>query len=279
MTRRAMVVLALMATFQVACGGGSSSPTAPSTTTAAPPTPTRVIGVSGNLAFGEVRVGSSRTSTFTISNSGNSTLTVTGVSASGGFASQSAASWTSGQIPAGSSQSVTIAFEPTTAGTYSGTLTVNADHTSGTNTIAVSGTAVAVSSFSGSWSGTYVVERCDGPGSIQDILCSAPSGSRPGGIYPVGTSLPITLTLVQNGNNVTGTFALGNVRGVATGVVTNGLLTLQGTATGGTLTAVITYWSTRATGNVMDGFASYNITIQGAPGVGVLVTRFGRVTK
>jgi hypothetical protein len=38
---------------------------------------------------------------------------------------------------------VTIQFAPTAAQTYSGTLTVNGDQTSGTNTIAISGTGIA----------------------------------------------------------------------------------------------------------------------------------------
>ncbi len=138
---------------------------------------------------------------------------------------------------------------------------------------------VVVPPFAGSWSGTYIVESCVGTGSIHDLLCSAPAGSRPGGIYPVGTSLPITLILTQSGSAVSGTFALGGVRGVGTGVVANGLLTLEGTARDGTLTAVITHWSTRAIGNVMDGFANYNISVSGVPGIAILVTRFGRVTR
>lgn len=265
------------AVLAAACSGGgdSGTPTAPTPTA---PATTRIIGVSGNLAFGEVQVGSSRSATFTISNSGNATLTVNGLNASGGIVSQSTANWTSGQVPPGSSQQVTITFRPTTAGVYSGTLTVDADHTSGSNSLAISGTATDLP-YAGNWSGTYIVERCDGTGSMQDVLCSARSGSRPGGVFPVGTSLPITLNLNQSGNTVTGTFALGDVRGVATGVVSNGLLTLQGTATNGLLAAVITHWSTRAQGNVMDGVASYNITVSGVPGVGGLVTRLGRVTK
>lgn len=269
--RRAVSFL-LLALTAAACGGGksNSTPTAPTATATAV---TRIIGLSGNLAFGEVQVGSSRAASFTISNSGNATLTVSGLSASGGIVSQSAASWTSGTIAPGGSQQVTITFRPTAAGVYAGTLTVEADHTSGSNTLSISGTAIDAS-FAGNWSGNYIVERCEGTGSMQDVLCSARRG-----IFPIGTSLPMTLNLNQSGSTVTGTFALGDVRGVATGVVTNGLLTLQGTATGGTLTAVITYWSTQVRGNAMEGFASYNLTVSGVPGVGGLVTRLGRVTK
>jgi len=49
-------------------------------------------------------------------------------------------SFSSGTIAAGGSQPVTIQFAPTAAQSYSGTLTVNGDQTSGTNTISISGT-------------------------------------------------------------------------------------------------------------------------------------------
>lgn len=265
---RRCVVVALVA-LCIGCGK-DSSPTAPT----AVGTPTRVIGVNGNLAFGDVAVGDRKMATLTITNSGTAAMTVTGLSVSGGLAAHSAASWTSGQVPAGGSQTVTIAFEPTAAGAYSGVLTVNADHTSGTNSLPMSGTGVEVSSFSGIWTGSYIVERCDGTGSIQDLLCGASRGA-----FPAGSSLPIRLVLSQNGNNVSGTFALGQVQGVATGVVAGGVMTLQGTATNGQLTAAISSWSTRAQGRVMTGTAAYNLTIQGVPGVAVMVTRLGSVTK
>lgn len=51
-------------------------------------------------------------------------------------------SWTNGTIAPGMSQAVTIRFSPTAAQSYGGTLTVTADHTSGTNTIPISGTGV-----------------------------------------------------------------------------------------------------------------------------------------
>jgi len=116
------------------CGGdGGSSPTAPSSSRP----PTRVIALSGNLAFGNVAVGQEATATMTISNSGNATLTVTGMTGpSGGYTS----SFTSGAIVAGGSQQSTIFFKPTAGQSYNGTLTVNGDQTSGTNTISISGT-------------------------------------------------------------------------------------------------------------------------------------------
>jgi hypothetical protein len=121
--------------FVAACGGSSSSPTTP---TPAVVVSTRVIGLIGNLTFGNVPVGQQLTSTLTITNSGNAALTVTGMTAPSGGAYT--ASTTTGTVTAGGSLPVTIFFKPTAAQTYSGTLTVNGDQTSGTNALAISGT-------------------------------------------------------------------------------------------------------------------------------------------
>ena len=138
-------LLVLLCVPLTAACGGSGSPTAPT------PQQTRTIGLSGNLAFGNAVVGTTQTATLTISNSGNSTLTVTGMTGPRGFS----ASWTSGPIAAGGSQLVTIGFTPTSAGNHGGTITVNADHTGGTNTISVSGTAHP--NMLGAWFGTLTI--------------------------------------------------------------------------------------------------------------------------
>jgi pimeloyl-ACP methyl ester carboxylesterase len=102
------------------------------------PTPTRIISLSGNLAFGSVAVGSSPQSILTIYNTGNSTMTMSSISYPNGFSG----SW-SGTIAANGSQPVTVTFSPTAATSYGGTVTVNSDATSGGNTIAASGTGTA----------------------------------------------------------------------------------------------------------------------------------------
>jgi len=58
---------------------------------------TRVISLSGNLAFGTVETGKTAELTFTIGNSGTGTLSVTGITVPGGYSP----SWTSGTIGAG----------------------------------------------------------------------------------------------------------------------------------------------------------------------------------
>ena len=102
-------------------------------------TATPIIGVSGNLAFGNVTTGTTATATLTITNSGNATLTVSRIAYPSGFSGAF-----SGTIPAGGSQGVTVTFAPVALISYSGNVTVNSDATSGTGTIAASGTGVAL---------------------------------------------------------------------------------------------------------------------------------------
>lgn len=264
-----MVWVALVA----GCTGGGSSPTGPSASTSS--NPTRIINVTGNLAFGDVSVGSSRDSAITISNTGNSPLNVQSLSVSGGLAAHTTASFTNGVIAAGASQSSTIRFQPTAAGAFTGTITVNADHTAGSNTVGISGNALQPDSAAGSWSGNYIIERCDGTGSTQDLFCSASRG-----IYPVGSSLPIRMTLTQSGGGVTGTLSLGQVSGSVNGSISSGGdLILSGSiaasGTGGRLTA----WTTRVVGNQMSGNFNFDATFTGTPGVAAIRARLGTVTK
>ncbi len=106
-------------------------------TTSVPPI-TRIIALSGELAFGTQPVGSFTSRLLTIRNMGNAPLTIRSIDCPPGFS----ASWT-GTIPAGELQTVYVSFQPTEAGTYEGAIVVAADHTGGTNTIAVSGTAIS----------------------------------------------------------------------------------------------------------------------------------------
>lgn len=128
-------LLLLVLCVTVAACGGDKSPTAPTP----PPTPTRIIALEGNLAFGNIDIGSSFTATLRIRNNGTETLNVTGMN-SPGAGSVFFADWNQGNIAPGSSQAVTIRFSPTAAQSYGGTLTVNGNQTSGTNTIPISGT-------------------------------------------------------------------------------------------------------------------------------------------
>ena len=106
---------------------------------------TRVIGLSGNMAFGQIIVGSTVMRTLTISNTGNSPLNVTGITYPSGLSGN----WSGGAIAAGASQNITVTFSPTSATTLSGNITIASDATSGTNTIAVSGSSVSATRIIG----------------------------------------------------------------------------------------------------------------------------------
>jgi uncharacterized protein YkwD len=135
--RSARYVALFVALVATACKG--TGPTAPSPVAPPAATATRVMSVGGSVAFGSVEIGKTAEQTVTIGNSGTSTLTVTGVAAPGGYATN----WAGGLIAPGGSQQVVVRFSPTVAQSYDGTLTINGDQTSGTNTVALSGTGTA----------------------------------------------------------------------------------------------------------------------------------------
>ena len=116
----------------VSCGG-KGNPTAP--TPPVPVTQTRIMRLEAILQFGDVPVGASATRDLRIYNDGNAVMAVTGLTGPSGYT----ASWTSGTIAPGTSQLSVIRFSPTAAQAYDGTLTVQADHTSGGNTTPISG--------------------------------------------------------------------------------------------------------------------------------------------
>ena len=108
------------------------------------PTASAMMSLSGNLAFGNVTIGTTATSTLTITNSGNADLTVTGIAFPAGFTGN----WSSGTIARGASQAVIVTFAPTAAQAYTGTLTVNTNPAAtSNNTMSVTGTGTAVPTF------------------------------------------------------------------------------------------------------------------------------------
>jgi uncharacterized repeat protein (TIGR01451 family) len=120
-----------------ACGGGHATSATTSPVKAQPPE-TRIIALSGNLAFGAVDIGQTVTATVTISNNGNSALNVSNVTVPSG--STFVPNWWKGTIAAGASQPVTVYFSPKEERSYDGVLTVVGDQTAGTNTMNISGT-------------------------------------------------------------------------------------------------------------------------------------------
>ena len=133
--RKLFLPIALITLLVTAGCGDDKPPTAP--------TPTSAISLTGNMAFGNVTVGTTSTATLTLANSGSGELTVTSVTYPTGFSG----TFTSGTIAANGSQAVTVTFTPAAAQAYSGNITVTGNQASGTNSIAVSGTGVALATF------------------------------------------------------------------------------------------------------------------------------------
>lgn len=100
-------------------------------------TQTRIISLSGNLSYGNVAVGQTTSRTLTISNNGNSPLTVSSVTTPQGFSGNS-----NGPIQPGNSVTMSIFFSPNNVQTYTGNVVVNSDATSGINTINANGNGV-----------------------------------------------------------------------------------------------------------------------------------------
>ena len=92
------------------------------------------IALAGNLAFGGVAVNASSNLTLSISNAGSATLNVSNIVYPPGFSGAF-----SGPIAPGAAQAVTVTFSPAAVTNYGGTITVNSDAVSGTNTIVPSG--------------------------------------------------------------------------------------------------------------------------------------------
>jgi ABC-type Fe3+-hydroxamate transport system substrate-binding protein len=127
-TARGMTAAMVLAVWAAACSG--ASPTAPSQASARP------LVLSGNLAFIDVEVGQTATATFSIANTGTEPLTVTSITGTGVLPTQAVLNWSAGTVPPGGTQPVTVAYRPTTAGSFSGNLIVTGDQTSGVNTLA-----------------------------------------------------------------------------------------------------------------------------------------------
>lgn len=179
------------------------------------PTITRIIGLSGNMAFGNVTVGTTATRTLTISNSGNSTMTVTGILYPNGFSGAF-----TGAIAAGGSANVTVTFAPTVVTSqsgYGGYIQVQADWTSGLNIINSSGTGTAPDTVSPVVAITSPTSAATWPTSAPSISIGG-TASDAGGVtdvYCVNTTTGQTVTAVGTTNwtclvaLVTGTNSIG----------------------------------------------------------------------
>jgi len=107
------------------------------------------IGLSNSsLSFGNIQVGSTGQQTYTIycvSNGGNGStqpLIVSSINYPPGFSGN----WNGGTINIGQNKSVTVTFNPTQATNYSGTITINSNSTTGSNTLSCEGNGTVLPS-------------------------------------------------------------------------------------------------------------------------------------
>jgi len=121
---RALPILLLLASLVASCDN-SKNPDEPSAT--------RVVRIDGDLNFGDVQVAQEAQKTLRIFNDGTANLTVTAIQGASVFT----ASWSSGVIAPGTSQTTIVNFRPAAAQSYNGTLVIASDATTGANQITV----------------------------------------------------------------------------------------------------------------------------------------------
>jgi pimeloyl-ACP methyl ester carboxylesterase len=208
-----------------------------------PPSPTRVIALSGDMTFGNVPVGSRLMSNLTVSNNGNSPLTVSALTLPSGYSYANV-----GVVPAGGSINIPIEFSPTAAQIYSGNITVVCDKTSGTNTYAVSGTGFTAT-------GTTRLISLTGDMTFGSVV--------------VGSNLARTLTITNSGNaalSVTGLTLPSGFYGSWSGSI----------AIGGSQTVTVTFTPSAATsysGNIsVQSNATGGTASKAASGTGAVST-------
>jgi uncharacterized repeat protein (TIGR03803 family) len=120
--------------------GGADRTTASGTgVNAPPPAATRIIDVVGNLDFGCVQVNTTNSRAVTIDNVGTTNLDISSIGCPPGFS----AAW-SGTIWPDNPVTITVSFSPTAITSYTGTVAVISDATSGTSTIQATGIGVPV---------------------------------------------------------------------------------------------------------------------------------------
>jgi len=130
---------------------------------------------STSLSFGSIDTGATSTLGVTLTNSGNSSVTISGVSTSGaGFSANNVSSGT--VLAPGQSATLNVTFAPTSTGSVTGGVTVASNATNSPATISTTGTGVQ-SNFS-TWVAPSLnrVGKTDAPGTLSSITLSGARG-------------------------------------------------------------------------------------------------------
>lgn len=262
--KQALLILSVVGL--IGCGG-SGVPSAPSPTV----TPTRIIALSGPVAFGDVQVGASRSVTLTVSNRGNSTLTWSGIG--GGFADTSVTPPTSGTIAAGGSTILVFTFAPKAVGPRSAPVSITGDFTDGTNATTMSGNGIPVPpppllSAGGIWRGQAASTSCkdDGAAAAVHYCQNAPTHNG-----------SVTLLLTQYaGGDVAGSVDIaGYPVSYASGSLVNDRLQISGSGSAGAFDYEYRNWNTFIAGNTMTGTFVWRLSLKSGGAVEYSMTLAG----
>jgi hypothetical protein len=199
------------------------------------------------LPFNNVNVGGSLAQNVTLTNTGNTALNITAASITGtGYTMNLTAPKT---IAAGATSILTVTFTPTSAGSFSGSVSISSNAPGSPATIALTGTG------------------------IQPQIAASPTSVAFGSVV-VGNGNSQPITLRNNGN---GTLKFTNITVTGAGMTITGLTTATTIAAGGNLTfnAVFTPTSTTTINGTI------KLTTNGTPspltislgGAGVTATR------
>jgi len=129
------------------------------------------------LSFGNVNTGSSSSLTVTLTNSGNSSVTISSVSTPGvGFTATGVSAGTI--LHVGQSATLTVNFAPTTVGSVMGNVSVASNATNSPNVISLSGNGVQQTASFPVWvmSSLVRVGQADAPGTTSSITLSGARG-------------------------------------------------------------------------------------------------------
>ena len=174
----------LLLAAMMACGGGGGASTGSSSS------PNAVLSPSAVAFTAQALNTASSSKSLTLTNSGNATLSLSGISASGNFAETNTCG---SSLSAGASCTISVTFTPTTTGTLSGTLSVV--DSVGTQTVALSGAGATAGTLVTSPANIAFGNVTTGQSSSQTVTLSNSGGT------PVTIS---SLSLSGSGVTVTG---------------------------------------------------------------------------
>jgi Abnormal spindle-like microcephaly-assoc'd, ASPM-SPD-2-Hydin/Immunoglobulin I-set domain len=178
------------AKFTVAVSNGAGSATSNAATLTVSASSLLLNSSASSLSFGSVTMPSSGTQTVTLTNAGNSLVTISGVTVSGaGF---NATGVSGVMLNPGQTATLTATFTPASAGAVTGKISVASNATNSPDSIALSGTGVAAASHSVALTWT--------PSASTVIGYNAYSSQQSGGPYTKMTSTPDAATSYTDSN-------------------------------------------------------------------------------